>query len=68
MKYIAKKDTWFDEGTECELLIDGRPFANLGIFKGIRTSEGTPELHPVGEKYLDEEDCSFDEFEIINDD
>lgn len=65
-KYIAKPDTWFDAGTECELLADGRPQTNLGIFKGIRTSQGSPELHPVGEKYEDEEGCSFEEFEIID--
>ena len=65
-KFIAKPDTWFDAGTECELLVDCRPELSIGIFKGIRTSQGVPELHSVGEKYVDEEDCSFDEFEEID--
>lgn len=66
MKYRAKPDTWFDEGTLCELIADGRPQWNSGIFTGIRTSKGSPELHPKGEKYEDEELCSFDEFEVID--
>ena len=65
-KYIAKPDTWFVSGSEVELLVDCRPQLNLGIFKGSRLSEGKPELHPVGEVYVDEEDCSFDEFEVID--
>lgn len=64
-KYIAKPNTWFDAGTECELLVDCRPQMTIGIFRGIRTSEGLPEQHPIGEKYIDEEDCSFDEFEVM---
>lgn len=67
MKYLAKPNTWFDEGTEVVLLVDCRPQMSIGIFKGIRTSEGLPELHPVGEKYMDEEDCSFDEFNEVED-
>lgn len=66
-KYIAKKDTWFVEGSECELLADCRPQMGLGIFLGKRKSEGSPELHPEGEIYEDEEDCSFEEFEVVND-
>ena len=65
-KYIARPDTWFIEGTECELLVDCRPQMSFGIFSGKRCSEGKPELHPVGEVYVDEEDCSFDEFEVID--
>ena len=64
-RYIAKPDTWFVEGTECELVADGRPQMNIGIFRGKRISEGLPELHPAGEEYLDEENCSFDEFEVL---
>lgn len=65
-KYVAKPDTWFVEGTECELIADGRPQMNVGIFSGKRCSEGSPELHPIGEIYEDEEDCSFDEFEVVD--
>lgn len=64
-KYIAKPDTWFIEGTQCTLITDCRPQLNIGIFSGMRVSEGMPELHPVGEIYEDEEVCSFDEFEAL---
>lgn len=66
IKYVAKKSTWFLENSEVELLVDCRPEMNIGIFKGQRKSEGKPELHPLGDIYIDEEDCSFDEFEVIN--
>ena len=66
-KYIAKPNTWYIVGTEATLLVDCRPQLNIGIFLGSRKSEGTPELHPVGEVYNDEEACGFDEFEEIND-
>lgn len=65
-KYIAKSDTWFIEGTECSLVTDCRPQMRLGIFSGLRRSEGAPELHPEGEIYMDEESCNFDEFEELN--
>ena len=65
-KYIAKPDTWFMVGTEVELVADGRPQMNIGIFRGQRESEGSPELHYFGEIYIDEEDCSFDEFEVMD--
>jgi len=53
MNYIAKPDTWFDEGTPCTLLID---IFNIdaGLFKGLRNGEE------------DEEICPYDEFEILN--
>jgi hypothetical protein len=46
MKYIAKKDTWFKEGTECKLIEDYRDYTlpgheeknagfNSGLFEGI---------------------------------
>lgn len=66
VKYIALPDTWFKAGTEVQLLVDCRPQMSMGIFLGKRISEGVPELHPVGEEYLDEEDCNFDEFEVID--
>lgn len=65
-KYIALPNTWFMEGTECELIIDCRPQMSIGIFIGKRVSDGSSELHPVGEVYMDEESCNFDEFEVID--
>lgn len=65
-KYIALPDTWYVEGTECELITDGRPEMNIGVFSGKRVSQGIPELRPSGEEYVDEELCSFDEFEVID--
>lgn len=67
-KYISD-GTWFDEGTECILEDDcSIGVYKAGIFSGIRTcvnsrAEGG---RPIGNKYLDEEYCIFDEFEIIN--
>ena len=54
-KYIAKKHTWFDEGAEVALLTDYRPFWDMGLFKGPRNGK------------LNEENCSFDEFQEVND-
>jgi len=54
IEYIAKADTWFDEGTKAEMLSgpwDGE-MPKLGLFAGIKN--GKP----------DEEVCSLDEFEI----
>ena len=50
-KYIAKPDTWFDEGTEVEhiAVFD----QNWGLFRGLK------------EGCLDEETCPLDEFEIV---
>lgn len=53
-KFIAKKDTWYDEGTEAKLLFvmtNVQPYG--GLFSGIKDGR------------LDEEGCSFDEFEIL---
>lgn len=59
IKYITKKDQWFDEGTEAKLIDDYRdekqPGFICGLFEGIR------------EGRLDEEVCNFDEFEQIDD-
>lgn len=52
-KFIAKPDTWFDEGTEAILLAQYAPDCLAGLFSGIKDG------HP------DEEGCGFDEFEII---
>lgn len=53
MKFIAKPNTWFDEGTEVELLFDIHE--NYGLFCGLRNG------------HLDEESCMYDEFEVISD-
>lgn len=55
MKFIAKKDTWFDEGTEAKLLTDcgGGFFNGNGIFEGIRNGK------------VDEELCGYEEFKIV---
>ena len=67
IRYIALPNTWFKAGTEVQLLTDCRPKMNIGIFLGKRVSEGDSEIHPDGEEYIDEEDCSFDEFEVMDD-
>ncbi len=51
MKYIAKKDAWFDEGTEVKLLCE--PFFMGVLAEGFRNGK------------IDEELCGMDEFEII---
>jgi len=70
MRYIAKKDTWFKENTEVELIDDYRDFNNwnLGLFRGIRICENplSENKKTKGEEYFDEEVCSFDEFGVIN--
>ncbi len=62
MRYIAKPDTWFDEGTEarpvtgfwdCSTLEDGKyVHTESAIFLGFRNGK------------LDEEGCSLLEFDI----
>jgi hypothetical protein len=66
-KYISKKDEWFVEGSEVELVTDCGPTG--GIFCGMRKPQYEDELlrHPDGEPYLDEEFCGWDEFERIDD-
>ena len=65
--YIPKSDTWFDIGQNVALIVDSRPEINMGIFCGFRTCQNPEsEMRLLGEEYLDEELCSFDEFEIIN--
>jgi hypothetical protein len=56
MAYIAKKDTWFKEGSEVELITDCGELG--GIFKGILVNEET------GEEYQDQELCPWEEFDI----
>ena len=56
-RYFAKKDTWFDEGTEAVLIDDYQknhhPVWRAGLFKGFVDGE------------LDEEVCNFEEFDIV---
>lgn len=60
MRYKAKPDTWFDEGTTVKLVDDYRdgrrdtPFGEAGLFRGYKDGK------------LDEEICPFDEFEIVD--
>ena len=51
-KYISKPDQWFDAGTEAKLIAPCTE--TWGIFEGIRNGK------------IDEEDCGFDEFDIID--
>lgn len=76
MKYIAKKDTWFKEGTECKLIDDYRdenfPGFNSGLFEGIFVIDDEKWLkvktkwnnNKVGDEVHDSEVCSFAEFNI----
>jgi len=66
-KKFISDGTWFDEGTEAECLSywDTGTFDYVGIFKGIRTCKNPKsENKKLGEKYIDEELCTFDEFII----
>ena len=69
MKYIAKSDTWFVEGTVVELINDyrtGEPSWNMGLFLGLRRCENPEsENRPLGEEHMDEEICNFDEFDMV---
>jgi len=56
-KYVAKPNTWFDEGTEVEYvcpMLEGHKFP--AIMSGLRGGK------------TDEEGCSEHEFEIIESD
>ena len=70
MKYISKGE-WFKEGTEAELIDDYREEAlNAGLFRGLRVCENPDaegRWHTVGEEYMDQELCDFDEFEAVDD-
>lgn len=66
MKFISD-GTWFDKGTEVECLSSWTMGGEqVGLFKGIRTCQSPgAEAREMNEKYIDEELCGFDEFEII---
>jgi len=53
-RYIAKPDTWFDEGTESHLLFEVGGEPPCGLFRGTRKGE------------IDEEVCNFEEFETVD--
>ncbi len=63
--YTAKPDTWFNEGEECELIVDLKN--GSGLFSGFRTCEN-PESegkwYSVGDLYLDQKRCEINEFII----
>lgn len=69
MKYIAKKGTWFKEGTECELIEDYKEAG--GLYRGtyiVGNSNYDKFWNQKGYKEGDEvimnEVCSHDEFEV----
>jgi hypothetical protein len=64
--FIAKPNTWYKEGTECKLLQEYEE-NGFGLFEGIRIAQEDYEKprHEIGEEYLDEEVCTYDEFYIV---
>jgi len=58
---IAKKNTWFKYGKPVFVVDD---YGNgSGLFRGIRVCQNPDaENHDLGEEYIDEEICNFDEF------
>jgi hypothetical protein len=57
IKYIAKPNTTFDEGTEAKLIEDYRYNENTPMYAGLFVG--------YVKGVLDEETVSFDSFEII---
>lgn len=82
MKYIAKRNTWFKEGSKCKLIekleddADINPghgriirSEGMGLFSGTRICLN-PEIEgwrPRELEYNSEEVCCFSEFNIIED-
>jgi hypothetical protein len=62
-RYIAKPDTWFDEGTEAfpSDIFDNDPENGYGLFAGTKSDYEPGVLYPSHEM------CSLSEFEIIED-
>jgi hypothetical protein len=56
--YIAKKDTWFDEGTIATLIDDYRK-SNVPVDCGLFVGK-------TWDKEVDEEVCGFDEFICVD--
>jgi len=63
-RYVGKEGGWFKTGTEVLLVEDCEQAG--GLFRGTRISEGPPELHDVGEEYVDEEVCGWHEVELMS--
>ena len=67
LMYKSKQGTWFKEGSIVRLIDDYRPQMDSGLFEGIRICENEgSEARILGEEYLDQEICGFDEFEMID--
>jgi len=67
MKYIAKPSSWFEAGTEAIPISLNSEFP-VGVFEGWRIcKDPISELHAFGFRYLDQENCNIDEFEIVDD-
>lgn len=65
-KYIAKPNTWFDEGSEAILIDDYAGLLPFGLFEGWRVCQNPlSENRKLHEIRRDQEDCNWDEFEII---
>ncbi len=69
-KYIANRNTWFKEGTECTLVeeYDGCDF---GLFRGIYIISDTEydefwynQGYSIGDEVMMNEVCLFNEFNI----
>lgn len=74
VKYITKPNEWFKANTEAILIDDYRsgpsPDFNMGLFEGIRICENPlseGQWHEIGDEYIDQEVCGFDEFDIVED-
>lgn len=75
MKYIARKDTWFKEGTEClkqeSLGIDGCSMYSGTYIVGSCNKDGYDKFwyskgYKDNDKVVMNEHCSNDEFNIIS--
>lgn len=71
-RFIAKPNTWFKEGSECEFMGWVTPHSldgfRAGLFYGPRIVESLSEGHGcrfIGDEIMDEEVCCEDEFEVI---
>lgn len=59
--YVAKKDTWYDEGTivECIEIYDDDPTNGFGLFRGLKSDK------KPGVVYGETEICALSEFVIL---
>ena len=72
--YIAKKDEWFKEGTEAELVEDfSGNGVKMGLFQGILIlDEGIIRSKTIykdkkpGDEVIDREICTYDEFDEVD--